>query len=115
AFVIGNIDKYINQPDIDIDRGRLGKSAKRERTAKHRGKNFHNALISPSAQTSPSSKCSFFQMGTVFLRVSMSQREAAYACARWAEDTAIKTLVSPISSRPRRWTSATWRAPWTAI
>src|SRR5262249_50295584 len=34
---------------------------------------------SPSAQTAPSSKYSFFQMGTVRLRVSMSQRQASKA------------------------------------
>ena len=32
---------------------------------------------SPSAHTAPSTKVSFFQMGTVFLRVSMSQRQAS--------------------------------------
>ena len=32
---------------------------------------------SPSAQVAPSSKNSFFQTGTVFLRVSMIQRQAS--------------------------------------
>src|SRR5579864_4211221 len=45
---------------------------------------------SPSAHTAPSSKYSFFQMGTVRLRVSMSQRQASKAAARCAEATAIK-------------------------
>src|SRR5579863_1076479 len=64
---------------------------------------------SPSAQTAPSSKCSFFQMGTVRLSVSISQRQASNAAARWAAATAINTLVSPISSRPSRCTNATSR------
>src|SRR5581483_3376328 len=34
---------------------------------------------SPSAHTAPSSKCSFFQMGTVFFKVSISQRQASNA------------------------------------
>src|SRR5579859_6948906 len=51
---------------------------------------------SPSAQTAPSSKYSFFQMGTVFFNVSISQRQASKAAARCAEATTIKTLVSPI-------------------
>src|SRR5882724_10287144 len=59
---------------------------------------------SPSAQTAPSSKYSFFQIGTVFLRVSINQRQASKAAARWADATAMKTLLSPISMRPRRWT-----------
>src|SRR5208337_1196750 len=49
---------------------------------------------SPSAQTAPPSKYSFFQMGTVRLRVSMSQRHASNAAARWDEATTISTLVS---------------------
>ena len=40
---------------------------------------------SPSAHTAPSSKCSFFQMGTVRLRVSINQRQASNAAARCAE------------------------------
>ena len=39
----------------------------------------------------------------------MSQRQASKAAARCAEATAISTLVSPISRRPRRWTMATSR------
>ena len=61
---------------------------------------------SPSAQTAPSSKYSFFQMGTVLFSVSITQRQASKAAARCAEATTINTLVSPISSRPSRWTSA---------
>src|SRR5579863_2366782 len=37
---------------------------------------------SPSAQIAPSTKCSFFQMGTVRFRVSMIQRQASNAAAR---------------------------------
>src|SRR5579864_1033148 len=48
---------------------------------------------SPSAQTAPSSKCSFFQMGTVFFRVSISQRQVSKAAPRCAEATTISTLV----------------------
>src|SRR6266700_3428784 len=62
---------------------------------------------SPSAQTAPSSKYSFFQMGTVRLRVSISQRQASKAAPRCAEATTIRTLVSPISSFPKRCTMAT--------
>src|SRR5205823_5210662 len=64
---------------------------------------------SPSAQTTPSSKYSFFQIGTVRLRVSISQRQASKAAARCADATTISTLISPISSLPRRWTMATSR------
>ena len=56
--------------------------------------------ISPSAQTAPSSKYSFFQMGTVRLSVSMPNRQASKAARRCAELTPMKTLVSPISIRP---------------
>src|SRR5580693_3426789 len=66
---------------------------------------------SPSAQTAPSSKYSFFQIGTVFLKVSIIQRQASNATPRWAEATAISTLVSPISNRPSRWTIDTARTP----
>ena len=44
---------------------------------------------SPSAHTTPSSKYSFFQMGTVVFRVSMSQRHASNEAARCADETAI--------------------------
>src|SRR5207253_578029 len=64
---------------------------------------------SPSAQTAPSSKYSFFQMGTVRLRASISQRQASKATPRWAAATTIRTLVSPISRRPRRWIIVTSR------
>ena len=57
-------------------------------------------------QTSPSSKCSFFQIGTVSFSVSMAKRHASKAWARWGEDTAIITLDSPISRRPMRCTRA---------
>ena len=40
---------------------------------------------SPSAHTAPSSKYSFFQIGTVFFRVSMIQRHASNAAPRCAE------------------------------
>src|SRR6202012_4922236 len=55
---------------------------------------------SPSAHPAPSSKVSFFQIGTVFLSVSISQRLASKACARCAEATTIRTLVSPTWSSP---------------
>src|SRR6267154_6745148 len=64
---------------------------------------------SPSAHTAPSSKYSFFQMGTVRLSASISQWQASNAAARWADATTISTLVSPISRRPRRCTRATSR------
>src|ERR1051326_6152947 len=57
---------------------------------------------SPSAQTAPSSKCSFFQIGTVFLTLSISQRQASNAAARCGEATAMAMLVSPICRLPRR-------------
>jgi hypothetical protein len=50
-------------------------------------------------------------MGTVFLSVSISQRQASNAAPRCAEETTISTLVSPISSRPSRCTSVTPRTP----
>ena len=57
---------------------------------------------SPGAHTAPSTKVSRFQMGTDFLTVSMSQRQASKAAERCAEATTIRMLVSPISRRPRR-------------
>src|ERR1700692_2801894 len=42
---------------------------------------------SPSAHTAPSSKYSFFQIGTVRLSVSISQRQASNAAARCSEAT----------------------------
>src|SRR5581483_6615516 len=62
---------------------------------------------SPSAQTAPSSKNSFFQMGTVRLSVSINHRHASKAAARCADPTTIRTLVSPISRRPSRCTMLT--------
>ena len=62
---------------------------------------------SPSAQTAPSAKYSFFQMGTVRLRVSMAKRHASNAAARCAALTAMNTLVSPITRRPTRCAIAT--------
>ena len=59
---------------------------------------------SPSAHTAPSSKYSFFQIGTLHLSVSISQRQASKAAARCADATAISTLVSPMCRRPRRCT-----------
>src|ERR1022692_294275 len=44
---------------------------------------------SPSAHTAPSSKNSFFQTGTCFFSVSINQRQASNAAARWAEATTI--------------------------
>ena len=60
--------------------------------------------VSPSAQTEPSVKNSFFQIGTVLLSVSIAKRQASNAAARWGELTAISTLVSPTGMRPKRWT-----------
>src|SRR5580704_2776207 len=42
---------------------------------------------SPSAHIAPSSKCSFFQIGTVVFSVSMSHRQASNAAARCADET----------------------------
>src|SRR6266567_2710022 len=53
---------------------------------------------SPSAHTAPSSKCSFFQMGTVFLSVSMSQRHASKAAARCADLTTTSNTTDAPSS-----------------
>src|SRR5947209_2476634 len=64
---------------------------------------------SPSAHTAPSAKYSFFQIGTVLLRVSMIQRQASKAAPRCAEATTMRTLVSPIPRRPRRCTRRTSR------
>src|SRR5580704_9104455 len=44
---------------------------------------------SPSAHTAPSSKYSFFQIGTVFFSVSINQRHASKAAERWADATTI--------------------------
>src|SRR5258707_12828877 len=64
---------------------------------------------SPSAHPAPSSKYSFFQIGTVFFKVSMIQRQASKATPRWADDTTISTEVSPISMRPSLCRSLTSR------
>src|SRR5208282_5265432 len=73
-------------------------------TAVSQGRRISAGNASPSAHTAPSSKYSFFQMGTVFLSVSMIHRQASKAASRCAAATTISTLVSPISSRPKRWT-----------
>src|ERR1700733_10722357 len=88
ASVIRHIDEHIHQPDVDAD-GRwlcacLRVDSQAEDAAKCCAKCLHfctrlGGKGSPSAQTAPSSKCSFFQMGTVFLSVSISQRQASNA------------------------------------
>src|SRR5581483_7744668 len=57
-------------------------------------------------QTSPPSKTSFFQIGTVFLISSMAKRLAAKAASRWADETTMITLASPICTGPSRCTMA---------
>src|SRR2546430_7358951 len=109
-MIICHGDKDIYQPNVDADGGIiLGVGS--EAGCKQDGTDggwFHQRLFSldagwveeipsargistgkgsPSAQTTPSSKYSFFQMGTVRLSVSMSQRHASKAAARWAEAT----------------------------
>ena len=60
--------------------------------------------FSPSTQTSPSAKISFFQIGTVRLSSRMAHSQASNAARRCGALTAITTLVSPISIWPVRWT-----------
>src|SRR5262249_48940998 len=131
-MIVRHGDKDIHEPDVDADGGvilGIGSQAgcKEERTD---GGWFHQRLSgldagraaeipsargisagkgSPSTQTAPSSKYSFFQIGTVRFRVSINQRQASNAGPRWPEATTIKTLVSPISSFPRRWIMVTSR------
>src|ERR1700751_2838165 len=99
AVGVRHIDEDVHQFYIDLNRRRslrIQINLCDERKSKCR-QHFHDLdspLISvgkgsPSAQTTPSSKCSFFQMGTVFLSVSMSQRQASKAAERCADATAI--------------------------
>ena len=63
----------------------------------------HNKKIKDKRSTSePSSKYSFFQMGTVSLSVSMAKEQASNAAFLCGAATAITTAVSPISSFPMR-------------
>ena len=57
--------------------------------------------------SSPPTYSSFFHSGTVCLRVSIASRHASKAAARCGAETAITTLVSPISTGPTRWWMAT--------
>src|ERR1700752_1951112 len=92
---------------------RLRKSREPATSAPHPGGSIYGASGasalspagngSPSAHTAPSTKVSFFQMGTVFLSVSISQRHASNACARCAEATTMTTLVSHTASGQRGW------------
>src|SRR6476661_9396869 len=54
--------------------------------------------VAPSIQTSPPSKNSRFQTGTICLTRSMTYRHAAYASPRCGERTTIATLASPTAS-----------------
>ena len=56
-----------------------------------------------ATQTSPSSKTSFFQIGTVSLSVSIANSQASKAAFRWGVDTAMITAVSPTAKLPTRW------------
>src|SRR5579884_733601 len=118
AVGIRYIDEDIDQAHVYADgRDVLRAQSRPQKKQRDDGQRLHDTTGprsssgngSPSAQTTPSSKCSFFQTGTVFLSVSMSQRQASKAAGRCAEATAISTLVSPTSSLPRRWTSNTSR------
>jgi len=62
----------------------------------------HRFVHSPSAQSSPSAKYSFFQIGTLRFKRSMPSRAAAKAASRCAAPAITTTLVSPISIRPSR-------------
>ena len=62
------------------------------------------ASHSPSTHTSPSAKCSFFQIGTISLSRSIAYRLASNAASRWAEEMAITTLTSPTGRAPVRCT-----------
>src|SRR5436305_1157871 len=122
---IGDRDKHIHQLHIDF-KGSFGVLLGAHRGEQNQWDDYGaqeshfaspmlgSALVrsssgngSPSAHTTPSVKCSFFQIGTVRLRVSIAKRQASKAAPRCAEATTISTLVSPISSRPSRWMIAT--------
>src|SRR5487761_682697 len=62
---------------------------------------------SPSIQYVPSLACSFFQIGTVSLSLSIPHLQAAMASARCGLDTETTTEGSPISRRPVRCAIAT--------
>src|SRR6185503_6972317 len=57
--------------------------------------------------SSPPTYVSFFQSGTETFNSSIASRQAASAAARCGADTAMTTLVSPMSTRPTRWWIAT--------
>src|SRR4051812_31954874 len=54
-------------------------------------------------QTSPSSKYSFFQTGTVALSISRASLHPSKASRLWGADVAMTTLISPMPSLPTRW------------
>ena len=119
AVRVGDVECDGDEVGVEVESGLLsgegGRGCEREE-CERAAHEIHRAVPgrssgkgSPSAQAAPSTNCSFFQMGTVFLRVSMTQRQASKAAPRWAEATAMKTLVSPTTKRPSRWTMATSR------
>src|SRR5258708_2625461 len=61
---------------------------------------------SPSTQTSPSAKYSFFQIGTRRLSRLIPSSAGSNAGLRCGAVTITATLVSPMFMRPRRWTIA---------
>src|SRR5579884_524733 len=132
ALLVGNGHINVDQFYIDLESGlrrflcrNLQKQdCKRQSGCNclHQARSFGSSRLtrnssgkgSPSAQTTPSEKCSFFQIGTVRFKVSIAKRQASKAAARCADATTIRTLVSPISTRPSRCTIAISRILWLA-
>jgi len=62
--------------------------------------NFNFQITSAFTQTSPSEKCSFFQIGTDFFRVSIANSQASKAAFLCGAATVIITGISPICNIP---------------
>src|SRR5690242_11269118 len=93
AMSINDVDGDVDEAGFDPESGHLWRGtaldrglgeqrgSESERGELHRWVSLPATISSgkgsPAAQTAPSTKYSFFQMGTVFLRVSISQRQAS--------------------------------------
>ena len=71
-----------------------------------------DSVMTLPIHSSPPTYVSFFQSGTDTFSSSIASRQAASAAARCGAETAMTTLVSPISTRPTRWWIATLQSSW---
>src|SRR6185369_15800165 len=98
-------EQEADQFDVNLERALREQSCGGESQC---GGDYDRALItdsshSPSTQTSPSAKYSFFQIGTSRLSRLMPSSAASNAALRCGAAATTTTLASPISRRPKRW------------